>query len=123
MTEVIEDIPVQLQPAANAALVWINKKNEANYKLTGLVDPDITWQPKEGAPTEMALVLCDNETCAREQVRIQLQGDEYQIAGIEAEDSLIPPHLDPPVNIRSGWLDAEMRKHKFVALVFYRGFW
>lgn len=123
MTSVIEDIPVQLQPAANAALVWINEKNRANFKLTGLVDPDVTWQPEEGASTEMALVLCDNETCAREQVRIQLQGDGYQIAAIETEDSLIPPHLDPPANIRTGWLDAQMRKHRFTVLVFYRGFW
>ena len=123
MAQVIEDIPAQLQPAANAALAWINEKDAANYKLTGLVDPDISWQPKEGAPTEMALVLCDNGMCAREQVKIQLQGDEYQIAAIEAEDALIPPHLDPPVNVRNDWLDTEMGKHKFVVLVFYRGFW
>lgn len=123
MSKVIEDIPVQLQPAADAALMWINEKNEANYKLTGLVDPDITWLPKEGAPTEMSLVLCDDDSCAREQVRIQLQGEKYQIAAIEAADALIPPHLDPPANIRSGWLDQELGKHKFIVLVFYRGFW
>ncbi len=123
MTKVIEDIPVELQPAASAALLWINAKQGANYKLTGLVDPDLSWQPKDGAPTEMALVLCDDDTCAREQVRIQLQGEGYQIAAIEAEESLIPPHLDPPANVRGTWLEDAMRKHQFVVLVFYRGFW
>ena len=123
MPKVLEDIPDQLQPAATAALNWINRKNEANYKLTGLVDPDLTWQPKEGSSTEMALVLCDSDTCAREQVRIQMQGDGYQIAAIEAEDTLIPPHLDPPENIRSNWLDAQLSKHNFIVIVFYRGFW
>lgn len=123
MTTVVEDIPVQLQPAADAALLWINETQEASYKLAGLVDPDLSWQPQTGMPMDMALVLCDNETCAREQVRVQLRGDGYQIAAIAAEDALIPPHLDPPMNVRRGWLDAQMHKHKFIVLVFYRGFW
>ena len=123
MPKIVEDIPVQLRPAADAALHWINKEKGAAYKLTGLVDPDLDWQAKEGVPTEMALVLCDSETCAREQVRIQMLSDGFQVVAITAEDTLIPPHLDPPIHIRSDWLETQQRKHKFVVLVFYRGFW
>lgn len=123
MPKIIADVPSQLQPAANAALAWINENKGANYKLTGLVDPDLAWQAEDGSSTDMALVLCDNDACAREQVRIQVQGDTYQVAAIKAEDTFIPPHLDPPVAVRSNWLDNELRKHNFIVIVFYRGFW
>jgi len=43
--------------------------------------------------------------------------DEAPIAnGTQAE-------LDPPPGARKAWLDDVISKHKFVVLVFYRGFW
>lgn len=123
MVQIIEEIPARLQPAADAALEWINEQQGSSYKLTGLVGPDLAWQPGQGLPTELALVLCDDETCAREQVRIQWRGDGYQVAAMAAQETLIPPQLDPPVQVRSGWLDAQLAKHDFVVLIFYRGFW
>ena len=123
MAKVIEDIPLHLQPAANAALAWMNQKDHANYKLTGLIDPDLAWRPRDEVPTDMALVLCDDGACSRQAVRIQWQGETFNIAAIDAEDSLIPPHLDPPANTRKGWLEGQLQKHEFTVLVFYRGFW
>lgn len=123
MTKVIEDVPAQLQSASTAAVNWINEKRGTSYMLTGLVDPDLMWQPEAGLATEMALVLCDDGSCAREQIRIQMQDDGYQIASIDAQDTLIPPHLDPPQHTRRSWLDGELSKHKFIVIVFYRGFW
>ena len=89
MPTVVEEIPTPLQPAANAALAWINSQQSANYKLTALVDPDLSWQVDAGMPTDMALVLCNEDTCVREQVRIQKLDDGFQITAIEAADSLI----------------------------------
>ena len=40
MPHVVEDIPPQLQPAAEAALAWINQERGAQFKLTGLVAPE-----------------------------------------------------------------------------------
>ena len=123
MPIVVEAIPAPLQPAANAALAWINNQQGTNYKLTGLVDPDLSWQVDAGVPTNMALVLCDDDTCAREQVRIQKLGDGFQITAIEAADTLIPAHLDPPAGVRSAWLENQLSIGEFTVLVFYRGFW
>ncbi|MEM7020483.1 MAG: hypothetical protein AAF512_24470 [Pseudomonadota bacterium] len=123
MPTVIEDIPSTLQPAADAALKWLNDKHEASYKLTGLVDPDPNWQADLGLPTTLALVLCENDVCAREQVHIQKQGDGFVVSAAEAEDALIPPHLDPPIGVRMDWFEERRAKHKFIVLLFYRGFW
>jgi hypothetical protein len=38
MPHVVEDIPPQLQPAAEAALAWINQERGTQFKLTGLYD-------------------------------------------------------------------------------------
>ena len=123
MPQVIEDIPVQLQPAAEAALAWVNQDQGANYKLTGLVDPDLHWNPEDGDAREMGLVLCENDMCSRSQVRIQKHGDGFQVSGIDDEVSDIPAHLDPPAGVRENWIDEQLAKHKFVVFVFYRGLW
>lgn len=123
MPTIVEDIPTTLKPAANAALAWINEQHGANYKLTGLVDPDPAWQADQGTATTMAMVLCENDMCAREEVRIQRQGDGFQIAAVEALDTLIPPHLDPPKGVRSGWLENQISQRDFTVFIFYRGLW
>ncbi len=123
MPNVVEEVPDHLKPAADAALGWINKERGTQFKLTGLVDPDPDWQPDSGTPSEFGLVLCENEMCAREQVRVQKHGDQFQVAMANSDDTAIPVHLDPPEGVRTPWLDEQLAKYKFVVLVFYRGFW
>ena len=123
MPTVVEEVPLALAPAADAALQWINRERGAQFKLTGLVDPEEALATDGSDPIELGLVLCEGDVCLREQVRVQRTGEGFQIAAIEAEETVIPPHLDPPASVRKGWLDEQLAKHAFVMLVFYRGFW
>lgn len=121
MPHVVQDIPLQLLPASEAALAWINQKRGAQFKLTGLVVPEQTLDTNADQPIELGLVLCEGDVCVREQIRIQTQGEGFQFSMIEAEDTLIRPHLDPPLGIRRNWLDEQLAKHGFIVLLFYRG--
>jgi len=123
VSQVIEEIPLEMKPAAEAALAWINQKHDAQFKLTGLVDSHRALEQDTRRPIELGLVLCEGDVCRREQVRIQAQGEGFQVSSIEAPEAVIPPHLDPPAGVREGWLDAQLEKHAFTLLVFYRGFW
>ena len=117
---VLEDIPQELRPAAEAALAWVNRERGARFKLTGLVDVD---EAVGGNGGEMGLVLCQDEVCIREQVRVERAGDGYRVSAVEAAPSSIPPLLDPPVGVRRDWLDRQLDRHAFVVLLFYRGLW
>ena len=123
MANVVEEIPLELRPAAEAALAWINRERGAQFKLTGLVDPDRALDRDASQPIELGLVLCDGDQCLREQVRVQAQGRGFQVGAIESNHGVIPPHLDPPVGVRRSWLDDQLAKHAFIVIVFYRGFW
>jgi hypothetical protein len=123
VANVVEEIPLELRPAAEAALAWINRERGAQFKLTGLVDPDETLGRDPRRPIELGLVLCDGDQCLRQQVRIQAQGQGIQVSAIESDHAVIPPHLDPPVGVRRIWLADQLARHAFVVLVFYRGFW
>ena len=118
-----EDIPTSLRPQAEAAVSWINETQERSYELTGLVDYEQALQAEDGEAYELGLVLCDGEICAREQVRVGPLGDGFQFSFVDAAEREIPPLLDPPEGVRSGWLEAEMARHKFMVLLFYRGLW
>lgn len=121
MPHVVEDIPPQLQPAAEAALNWINQERGTRFKLTGLVDPEHALQTNTDQPMELGLVLCEGDVCVREQIRIQTQGKGFRVSRIQAEDTIIPAHLDPPLGFRQTWLDEQLAKHAFIVLLFYRG--
>lgn len=124
MSMVIEEIPAELQPAADAALAWINKERDASFKLTGLVvDADDSEELATSAQMELGLVLCQGDICMREQVRIVASDQGYEISAIEAAAPVIPPHLDPPVGVRTNWLAEQLGKHRFVVLLYYRGLW
>ena len=123
MSRVIEDIPISMLPAAEAALAWVNDQKGARYQLTGLVDADLTWAAESGKPTVMGLVLCDNETCVREQVSVQKLEHGFQVSAVDATELVIPPHLDPPVGVRRNWLENQLARAEFTVLVFYRGLW
>ena len=118
-----EGIPTSLRPQAEAAVSWINETQERSYELTGLVDYEQALQAEDGEAYELGLVLCDGEICAREQVRVGPSEDGFRFSFVEAVEREIPPLLDPPEGLRSGWLEAEMARHKFLVLLFYRGLW
>ena len=118
-----EEIPASLRRQAEAALSWINETQGRSYELTGLVDYEPALRAEAGEAYELGLVLCDGEICAREQVRVDPSGSGFQFGFVDAVEREIPPLLDPPEGVRSGWLEAEMARHKFMVLLFYRGLW
>jgi len=123
MAKVVEEIPLELRPAAESALAWINRERGAQFKLTGLVDPNTARDRDASQPIELDMVLCDGDQCLREQVRVQAQDRGFQVSAIESDHAVIPPHFDPPVGVRRSWLDDQLARHAFIVMVFYRGFW
>lgn len=123
MPSVVEEIPERLQPAAEAALTWINAQQDAEFRITGLVDADKALAGSPGEPMDLGLVLCDGDLCLREQVRVTPAGDGFEVSAVQAEAAEIPPHLDPPVGVRGEWLDEQLAKHEFILLLYYRGLW
>ena len=123
MPNVVEEVPIELKTAADAALAWINRERSAQFKITGLVDPGEAMGQEPGRPIELALVLCDGDECRREHVRLDAKGQGFEVSAIAAETSVIPPHLDPPFGVRRSWLDDQLGKHAFIVLLFYRGLW
>ncbi len=123
MVTVADDVPEKLRPAASAALAWINEERGAAFKVTGVVDADEALAAPADEAVEFGLVLCEDEMCLREQVRVQRQGDGFQVAAVEAAPSLIPPLLDPPEGVRRDWLDRALDTREFALLLVYRGLW
>ena len=124
MKKVIEEVPAELQPAADAALAWINRERNVDFKLTGLVlEVDELVELSSGQPMELGLVLCQDDLCMREQVRVTPSDHGFEISAVEAEAPLIPPHLDPPTGVRTNWLAEQLGKYSFVVLLYYRGLW
>lgn len=123
MAAVTHEVPETLKPAAEAALAWLNEERGAGFRLTGLVDAERALAAKPGEPFELGLVLCEDELCLREQVRIEPAGTGFRVAGVEAAAAAIPARLDPPAGVRRDWLDRQLGRHTFVLLLFYRGLW
>ena len=124
VNKVIEEIPAELQPAADAALAWINRERSAHFKLTGLVlDDDGPAALTAGQAMELGLVLCQDDLCMREQVRVAPRDQGFEISAVPADAPLIPPHLDPPTGVRENWLAEQLGKYSFVVLLYYRGLW
>ncbi|MCH2171983.1 hypothetical protein MK489_14450 [Myxococcota bacterium] len=123
MPEAITEIPPELKPAAEAALAWVNEKRGAQFEVTGLVNADLALDAYPDQEMELGLVLCDGDICLREQVLVQITGEEFRITSAKLGEGGIPPELDPPSGVRKGWLDDQLQKHAFTVLVFYRGFW
>lgn len=115
-----DDLPESLLKQAEAATAWVNKQRGSTFTLTGLADT-----PEPGnAPAQLALVLCDGELCAREDIRLHAgeeQGFRFEL--VEAPPDGIPPLLDPPVGMRATWLEEQLEKFEFMLLLFYRGRW
>ena len=123
MANVAHEVPAELQPAAEAALAWLNRERGAHFRLTGLVDAEEAMRQGADRPMELGLVLCDGELCQREQVRIESTEQGFSVSTVETGEALIPPLLDPPLGVRASWLDDQLEKHDFILLLFYRGLW
>ena len=123
MPSVVEEVPDPLRPAAEAALKWVNARRGAQFRITGLVDPEEALAGKPGEPLDLGLVLCDGDVCLREQVRVRAAGDGFEVGAVETGPALIPAHLDPPVGVRREWLDQRLAEHEFILLLYYRGLW
>ena len=117
------DIPQALRGPAEAALEWINAQRQPPSGLTGLVDYDAALNAAPGQSFEMGLVLCDGNICSREQVRVTPVENDYTFNLVDAAPREIPTLLDPPIGIRSSWIDTVLARHEFVVLLFYRGLW
>ena len=115
------DIPEILQTPALAGVEWINAHNKTSYELTGLVGSEEVQDIN--SPFQLGLILCDGEICAREQVLCTPTNEGYTFEHVEAAAPDIPPLLDPPVGIRSNWIDEQLKKYEFIVLLYYRGLW
>ncbi len=135
---VIEDvIHVVFAAEAEAARLWFARERSAEFKLTGIVDPqDVLAHDTATGARELQLILCGQqegqEVCLRERFEIKPDGDGFDVTHL-ADDAANAkgsskigspaPLLDPPPGVRAGWLDDVLQKYAFVVLVFYRGFW
>ena len=118
-----QEIPERLRAPVNAALAWVNAQEQAAFELTGLVDTEAALQADTDQPFELGLVLCDGELCDRQQIRFTPSEAGFEFSYVQAAERDIPPLLDPPVGVRTNWLDSVLEKHEFVLLLFYRGLW
>jgi hypothetical protein len=127
MATVSETIPDGLQPDVDAALDWFNDTQSDVFEVTGIIDGDLAVET--AAPRELKLVLCGGDTCQQRTFRVARSAEGFDVAYSEAEPSdddaatKVQSELDPPPGARRAWLDKVLGKHKFVVLVFYRGFW
>jgi hypothetical protein len=119
----ISNIPMELLQSGEAAVKWLNEKNNNSFYLTGIVDYESALNTETCQDYEFGLVLCNGEVCVREQVKVSLQKDSYTFNLVDNATPDIPPLLDPPEGIRSTWLTNVLQKHEFIVLLFYRGLW
>jgi hypothetical protein len=126
MPKVVEEIPPDLRPEVEAALAFVNAERGADFRVTGIVDPDDALRRRSTPGSfDLSLVLCQGDLCLNEQVRVLRDGEDIRcsLPAAAASNDDPPAHLDPPVGTRAGWLDGQLEKHVFVVLLFYRGFW
>jgi hypothetical protein len=59
----ISNIPMELRQSGEAAVKWLNEKNNNSFYLTGIVDYESALNTKIGQDYEFGLVLCNGEVC------------------------------------------------------------
>ena len=126
MPEVSETIPDALAPRVDAALAWFNSSEESAgdiFKVTGILDADAALNGSD----ELQLILCGDDRCEQRSFRVSGSSDAWVIESLEnlstANRTKPQADLDPPPGARSSWLDKTLPQHKFVVILFYRGFW
>ncbi len=122
MPTVSETIPDALRPPVDAALRWFNARENAEFEVTGILDAEAALG--ETGPRTLRLVLCGGDRCEQHAFRVIPAGDGFEVAPADADDPApTDPELDPPPGALRDWLDRTLTKHRFVVLLFYRGFW
>lgn len=123
MAKVSDTIPEGLQPEVDAAINWFNKQQDNAFEVTGIVDAEHSLAST--GSKELRLVLCGGDTCQQKSFNVSIadEGFDVSLAVKKAVQGEVQPELDPPPGARNPWLDSVINKHKFVILVFYRGFW
>ena len=126
MPEVSETIPDALAPRVDAALAWFNSSEESAgdiFKVTGILDADAALNGSD----ELQLILCGGDRCEQRSFRVSGSSDAWVIESLEnlstANRTKPQADLDPPPGARNSWLDKTLPQHKFVVILFYRGFW
>jgi len=117
------DVPESLRSSVEAALSWFNQLNGSCFDVTGIVDYEDALSAGPQDIFEVGLILCDGEICDKAQIRCIPDGDKLNFSLVKNQLGVIPALLDPPVGVRSKWLDQVLQKHEFVVLLFYRGLW
>jgi len=133
MPQVEETIPDWVAAEAEAARAWFAREQQSDFKLTGIVDSaESLAADAETGVRDLQLILCGSQdgqdVCLRERflVRPIEHAGGFDVTHVPDTDPEIgspAPLLDPPVGVRAGWLEGALKKHTFVVLVFYRGFW
>ena len=133
MANVVETVPEELRPEVDAALAWLNAERGADYRVSGVVDPETTIAARAAGSDdyELGLVLCQEELCLREQLGVRPVADGFELSLVEAppiagraDRGWDPPaELDPAPGARSGWFEQKLAQHEFIVVLFYRGFW
>ena len=126
MTTVNETIPEALSVEVDAAVAWFNRVESESFEVTGILDPELSLA--ETGSRALRLVLCGGDRCEQRGFRVERRADGYDVAFLEepapdADEGAPAAELDPPPGARRGWLDRALARHRFVVVVFYRGFW
>ncbi len=131
MPRVEESVPPDLVDEAEAARAWFARDRGAEFKLTGIVDPEqVRERDSETHTRQLQLILCGGrdgqDVCLRERFEVKPASEGFDVTLLEDSTPTVgsaAPLLDPPVGVRAGWLKQVLAQHSFVVLVFYRGFW
>lgn len=127
MTTVQETIPEALQPQVDAAVAWFNEREPEGFSVTGILDPEASLAA--ASPRPLRLVLCGGDRCEQRSFLVRERPDGYEVSLVEVdaasapEAGAPPAELDPPPGALRGWLDRVRPHHRFVVLLFYRGYW
>jgi len=129
MAQVEETIPKNLAAPAEAARAWFSQDSGSEFKLTGIVDPEDVVVSDSG-PIALQLILCGSrdgqDVCLKERFDVTPSAGSFDVSYLKDSEPEIgspAPLMDPPVGIREDWVENILPKHKFIVLVFYRGFW
>ncbi len=133
MPQIEEAIPAGLAAEAEAARAYFAAQQAGDFKLTGIVDPnDYLEVDSQTGERSLQLILCGNQdgqdVCLRERfvVKPGPSDGEFDVEHVAEAPPAVgspAPLLDPPLGVRSGWLDQKLQSHALVVLLFYRGFW
>tara|TARA_B110000027_G_scaffold130007_1_gene152233 strand:- start:2791 stop:3162 length:372 start_codon:yes stop_codon:yes gene_type:complete len=123
VAKVSDSIPETLQPEVDAAINWFNAQSSDDFTVTGIVDAEESLASTD--KRELRLVLCGGDMCQQKKFNVLRTGDSFTVSFADEPPILngTQAELDPPPGARKAWLDDVISKHKFVVLVFYRGFW